>query len=67
MKIPNLKSWNSFWLSLISSEGYYCAIVVMLTSNAKIEKIVFFIVLIALKVFIYELSLVLLFQVVKLR
>jgi len=39
----------------------------MLTSNAKIEKIVFFIVLIALKVFIYELSLVLLFQVVKLR
>jgi hypothetical protein len=39
----------------------------MLTSNDKIEKIVFFIVLIALKVFIYELSLVLLFQVVKLR
>ena len=39
----------------------------MLTSNAKIEKIVFFIVLIALKVFVYELSLVLLFQVVKLR
>ncbi len=39
----------------------------MLSSYAKIEKIVFFIVLIALKVFIYELSLVLLFQVVKLR